>query len=132
MILLIGYIWFNFWAILSGIKEGILYSKKGADAFKWDEHELYATERVVVFLLVPLGMNLSIAEVAVLGIACFCAFSFWHNGSYYETRNRIDVPSYSFYSSSKDSTAKLELSFKYRLFGKIFSLALITTYLILK
>ena len=98
-----------FYACISGIKDGILWSKKGADAFTWNEHIVLVAERACIgsiVLLLPFLTKPSLLDVsAVLVTFCMC-FSFLHNGCYYTTRRYIDVDYYHWFSESKSSSAR--------------------------
>ena len=97
------------YACISGIKDGILWSKKGADSFTWDEHIVLVAERACIgsiVLVIPLLIEPSFEKVsAVLFSFCMC-FSFLHNGCYYTTRRYIDVDYYHWFSESKSSSAR--------------------------
>ena len=96
------------YACLSGWKDAILWSKKGVNAFPWNEHIVFVAERAavgtLVFVDVPIAQKLTV-------VACWlAAFSFLHNGFYYETRKRIDVPHYHWFGDSATSTATLQMN----------------------
>ena len=97
------------YACISGVKDGILWSKKGSDAFAWNEHLVLVAERACIgsiVLLLPLLTKPSLLDVsAVLVTFCLC-FSFLHNGCYYTTRRYIDVDYYHWFSESKSSSAR--------------------------
>lgn len=97
---------------LSGWKDAILWSKKGAEAFPWNEHIVFVAERAavgtLVFVDVPIGQKL------IVVVCWIFAFSFLHNGFYYETRKRIDKPDYYWFSDSTTSTATLEMNATFR------------------
>lgn len=96
---------------ISGVKDGLLWSKKGADAFAWNEHIVLVAERISVGLL-PLSYmiikNYTYIDYAALLATWLLLFSFIHNGFYYETRRRIDQPDYDWFSDSSTSTAWFE------------------------
>lgn len=106
------------YACISGVKDGILWSKKGADAFAWNEHLVLVAERACIgsiVLLLPLLSKPSFLDVsAVLLSFCMC-FPFLHNGSYYTTRRYIDVDYYHWFSESKSSSAKFNLGIVFRI-----------------
>ena len=103
-----------FYACISGVKDGILWSKKGANAFEWNEHIVFISERACIgsiVLLLPLLSKPSFLDVsAVLLSFCMC-FPFLHNGSYYTTRRYIDVDYYHWFSESKSSSARFNFGY---------------------
>lgn len=107
-----------FYACISGVKDGILWSKKGADAFEWNEHIVFIAERACIgsiVLVLPFITNISLLDsVVVLASFCLC-FSFLHNGCYYTTRRYIDVDYYNWFSESKSSSARFNLGIVFRL-----------------
>lgn len=106
---------FILWAVGFGIMDAITYCKKGAEAFTWNEHIILNTVRVLTLSMIILVYYSPKINIWWASAACLLAFSFWHNGFYYETRKRIDVPGYNFFSESTTSTAIIEVSFYSRL-----------------
>lgn len=51
---------FQLFAVLAGWLEAVLYDKKGAEAFKWNEHVGMTLQRIAVVLLVPAAVLLMI------------------------------------------------------------------------
>jgi len=120
-----------FYACISGVKDGILWSKKGANAFEWNEHIVFISERAcigsIVFVL-PFINKLSLLDsCAVLASYCLC-FSFLHNGCYYTTRRYIDVDYYNWFSESKSSSARFNFGIVLRLVTFFVGLAVISIY----
>jgi len=112
MIKITFFLLFFIWSSLIGATDAILYSKTASDAFKWNEHIVFTFQRMSVALLVLTGFFLEdLTQLIGVFISCVFCFSWFHNGVYYETRRRIDVPSYNFFSSSSTSTSVIELSF---------------------
>lgn len=114
---------FCFYFVLSGIKDAMLWSKKGAEAFTWNEHIVFVLERATIVLLsivsvlaVELTANFLVKYILVL-VASLLAFAFWHNGTLYEARNRIDwaYPNGFWSNPSHSSTAKLNFTLTTRL-----------------
>lgn len=118
---------FNIYAALSGFKDGVLYSKKGSEAFKWNEHLLFVAERGAVVMAIIGGIYLK-PDIWFLIPAVVLSFPFWHDGFYYLGRHYIDVKEYRFNSDSKTSTADLEFSFLWRCILNIVSIVLILIY----
>ena len=102
------------YACISGWKDAILWSRKGSDAYDWNEHYIFIAERACVgsiVLLLPLLTKPSLLDVsAVLVTFCLC-FSFLHNGCYYTTRRYIDVDYYHWFSESKSSSARFNFGY---------------------
>lgn len=120
---ILTFLFFQMYAAISGYKDGILYSRQGSDALPWDEHILYTWERIAVggiftsaFLSGPylyfLNPNPFFVLVPII-LMCFAAlatFSFWHNGFYNISRQKIDMPSASFWSNSQRWGVKFHFS----------------------
>lgn len=96
------------YACISGWKDAILWSRKGADAYDWNEHYILIAERACIgsiVLTIPLLKDFNYVDSSVvIGVFIAC-FSFLHNGFYYWQRNKIDVNEYHWFSNSKTSTA---------------------------
>lgn len=116
-------IWFfllsGIWALFSGIIEGILYSERGADAFKGNEHHYFDVQRMSIGCLIVVSFflhrYLNDKEFMMLLISSLLSWNFFHDAGYYQTRYFIDTPAYKWYSDSTTSSAKLNFSFKTRL-----------------
>lgn len=107
------------WSSL-GVTQGILWSKTGNDAFKWNEHLVFATTMFLILLLVQRASVLP--SYFVWPTLCIMAswYPFFYNGSYYLTRKLIDktgrtYPKGWISEPSKDSTACINLSWVQRL-----------------
>ena len=103
------------YSCMAGSVEAILYSKKAGEAFTWNEHVLFVGKMVVIGIM--LLWPYPVLYYDVVASVCFwiLAHPFFHDGFYYETRNRIDVPEYHFwYDFSKTSTARFEIRFIWR------------------
>ncbi len=102
------------YACASGVKDAILWSKRGADAFNWNEHLVFVAERAVIgsiVFVIPLLISPSFIKISVV-LACFSlCFPFLHNGSYYTTRRYIDVDYYHWFSESKSSSARFNFGY---------------------
>ncbi len=129
-ILIIVYFLLNILACTLGFKEGILYSRKGAEAFRWDEHLVFMIERTLMGILLVLFCFLNLEEALVLVVLWAFSFSYWHNGFYYVSREMIDVPKYHFHGDSDSSTAVLELTLWKRATLKITSVIGLIIYII--
>jgi hypothetical protein len=118
------YILLNLYAATSGVKDAILWSKTGAEAFKWNEHIIFVIERILICICLFLVLALQLYQLFIVVLAFFFSFSFWHNGFYYMARNRIEKSVYpmGFWSESYTSTSVLEFSTVQRSLLKIASL----------
>ncbi len=105
-------IYLNLLSISMGAIEAILYSKKAAGAFKWNEHALFVINRALIAVCLILSPYAS-DRVQVMTAAIFM-FPLIHDGFYYVTRHLIDVPEYRFNSNSTSSTARFEIKFTWR------------------
>lgn len=96
------------YACISGWKDAILWSRKGSDAYDWNEHYIFGIERACIgsiVLIIPLLKDFTFVDSsAIIGVFVAC-FSFLHNGFYYWQRNKIDVNEYHWFSNSKTSSA---------------------------
>lgn len=103
---------FECYASISGYKDGILYSKQGAEALPWDEHKLYTAERIVVGAIFTLSVLIGklvywvsvthfILWLVFMAIGIFLSFSFFHNGFYNIARKHIDKPEMKFMSTTR-------------------------------
>lgn len=107
-----------YWAF-SGFANSLYYSKEGADAFTWDEHAFLMVMRGWFLLYGPLldYTNSEWYHHLILVICSILVFPFWHNGSYYWGRNKINPAVYpkGFWDEpSKTSTSKINFSLKQR------------------
>ena len=96
------------YACISGWKDAVLWSKKGSDAYDWNEHWIFGIERACIgsiALTVPFMADFTLADSGVIILVFLLCFSFLHNGVYYWQRNKIDVKEYYWFSNSKTSTA---------------------------
>lgn len=96
------------YACISGWKDAILWSRKGSDAYDWNEHYIFIAERACIgsiVLTIPFFQNFTFVDCMwIIGVFILC-FSFLHNGFYYWQRNKIDVNEYHWFSNSKTSKA---------------------------
>jgi Ni/Fe-hydrogenase subunit HybB-like protein len=95
-----------------------------------DEHVTFATQRVIVLLLLTIVSGYIFNQVAAVLFfaACTASFSFFHNGMYYTRRNQITPGLYNkrWADSSDTTTAMISPSFEERLVGFIVGLGLLT------
>lgn len=133
-------IWLVFLAypFFSGWKDAVLWSKKGTDAYDWDEHIIFVGERLsygatVVFCFYS-GMfeMISVGEFWLIVVCFILSFPFVHNGMYYESRKNIDNSYLGFYDDSRTSTAPLNISFPIRTGLIILSFLILIAYEIIQ
>ena len=98
------------YAALEGAKEAILYSRKGADAFDFNEHIVYVQQRAL-FVIAPFcALDLTLRDLGVWFMFFALCFSFIHNGAYYRIRKAIDgTYEKGWWDDSKTSTARIEI-----------------------
>lgn len=111
------YLLFVIYSSIAGSVEAILYGKKGAETFKWNEHVLFISNAGVVLaglLIAQYIPELNIVEKVLSLAICICSYPFFHDGFYYETAKRINRPDYKFSSNSKTSTAHIEIPWFFR------------------
>lgn len=107
------YLLFCIYAIVEGVIEAILYGKKGAETFSWNEHIVYVFARIMVLFSILFASrltHLSNLDCLIYASVCMLSFPFFHDGSYYETARKINRPEYRFWSNSQTSTAKIEIT----------------------
>lgn len=128
------YILMIIYPLASGFKDGVLWSLKGTDAFKGDEHKIFTAERIcitLVRLLMVCGWYFDFIQPIDCIIAEVCysmSFPFFQVGSYFESRKKIDRAYRGFWDDSTTSTAKLNFSFKTRTILLIISLLILIIY----
>ena len=114
-----------------GAVEAILWSKKAADAFKWNEHVLLGVQRLMVIGAIILASTMSLKEVLyAIGIS-LPMWWFFHDGAIYLTRNLIDKNVYvkRWFDVSTTSTAKLPTAGKWFRIGTfLFGVVLLGLY----
>ncbi len=108
---------YTFYSILAGYNDAVLYGRKGAASFSWNEHALFVIERVILVCL-PLATSLthpSLWRQACDALVFALLYSLLHNTSYYHARNQIDGSQHNpFTYQSPTSSAKHEYGPKVR------------------
>jgi hypothetical protein len=125
-IVFIVLIWVAY-SCLTGIKDGYLYhyANTSTAQSKKDLHPLFTAERAVVgsgltynyFIYEHPTTMIGIASgILLFGISLMLIFSFFHNGCYLTTRNRLQPDLYpkKFFDDSNTSMSKMEFSYKVR------------------
>jgi hypothetical protein len=117
------------YAYIEGIREALYYHEatKTNDTIKRNLHSLFFSQRLIVVCFCVL-LNANYFLIA----SCVLMFSFFHDGSYYAERNRLNPAIYpkKFFDHSTTSTAFFEFSFTWRLILFIIGILLFITTLI--
>lgn len=128
------------YALVDGLNNAVLYSRKGASAFKWNEHFIFLAQRGSPYLAACFaafyGFKMeSFSSLCILIggelISSALAFSYFHNGIYAEARDRIagDLNDFKYnwrYSSPTD-TSKINFTYRERLWMFVASLVLMAS-----
>lgn len=109
-----------------GIKEAVLWSRKGVNAFEWNEHAIFNVERILLFICLFLAVGTSYYLLAVLAIASLFTYSFVHNLYYYYFRSVIDGKPFDPFYTSTTSTSRFTLNITVR--SILFVIGLIILY----
>lgn len=111
MILLISHLVWIAYSLIEGCRESYFWHFKATsrEDLKVELHPLFSLQRGLVagliFLLLPYGYLVNLLHVVCMSLI----FSFFHNGSYYTGRNKINPQIYplKWRDESTTSTAKL-------------------------
>jgi hypothetical protein len=119
MVVLITNILWILYSILEGFREGFYWHFKNISKStnNFEIHPIFASQRGIILILIGSMLAFSIGWFAILNtVGMVLIFSFFHNGSYYSTRNRIDSNVYplKWKSQSISSTAKMTKIMTYR------------------
>ncbi len=111
-----------FWignAFIEGVIQGYLYHYRNTSSAPKNEnlHLAYGTIRLMILSLMIYGLKESAWMELCFAVGLVLIFSFFHNGSYYRTRNILDSAVYPkrWWDSSSTSKAFLEFAVKTRL-----------------
>lgn len=118
IVLIINILWIVYSA-LEGFREGFYWHFKGISKSKndFEIHPIFASQRGIILILIGLMLSFTIGWFSILNtFGMALVFSFFHNGCYYSTRNRIDSNIYplKWRSQSTTSTAKMTKIMTYR------------------
>ena len=97
MIVLITNILWILYSMLEGFREGFYWYFKGISKSKndFEIHPVFASQRGIILILIGVMLSFTIGWFSILNtVGMALVFSFFHNGSYYVTRNRIDSKVY--------------------------------------
>jgi hypothetical protein len=119
-----------------GFKEGILYSRKGADAFHWNEHLVFWVERIFAYLLWVAGFITGMLAVTgrlwlvlTMGVSALLCFPFFHDELYNLCRFLINNKKWVYGYQSPTTSALIDLPKLPRLLCLIAGLLLLSIYL---
>lgn len=119
MILIITNIIWILYSLVEGLREGFYWHFKSNSKreFKFEIHPIFAFQRSLVLLTIALILAHTIGFYSLICVAALMlVFSFFHNGSYYYTRNKLDNNVYQlrWKDQSTTSTAKMTKIMTYR------------------
>lgn len=111
MILLTNILWLAY-SILEGFREGFYwhYKNTSKSTENLEIHPFFASQRGIILILICVILFFNIGWWSILNtIGMALIFSFFHNGSYYHTRNKLDNKIYTlkWMDQSTTSTAKM-------------------------
>jgi hypothetical protein len=113
------YLFLALFFIASGIEQGILWSRKGVDAFPWNEHRPIVVERIVLFILIVIGLYADTIEGLWILLSFIPSFWFWRDTAYYWTRHKIDDRVYPDWFTARSTTSSSvtikAMSFEWRI-----------------
>ena len=121
MILLLTNILWLAYSILEGFREGFYwhYKNTSRSTENLEIHPFFASQRGIILILICVILFFNIGWWSILNtLGMALIFSFFHNGSYYHTRNKLDNKIYTlkWMDQSTTSTAKMTkiMTFKNR------------------
>ena len=111
MILITNLLWILY-STLEGFREGFYWHYKNTSRteYKFEIHPYFTSQRAIILILIGVILYININWWSVLNIiGMSLIFSFFHNGSYYYTRNKLDHKLYplKWMDQSTTSTAKM-------------------------
>jgi hypothetical protein len=112
---------------MEGKREAYYYhsASKTGDSDKYNLHAIFQLQRaLVLFLSVIICGNIFLS--AGIGFAMICSFSYFHNGSYYCTRNNLnkDIYKLRWKDDSTTSHSAFEIQYGERLITCITGMAI--------
>ena len=108
------------YSILEGFREGFFWHFKSNSRrdCKFEIHPIFAAQRGIVLSIIGMYLycNIGLLYSIVSILSMMLIFSFFHNGTYYYTRNKLDDKIYTkrWSDQSSTSTAKLTKIMTYR------------------
>ena len=120
-------------ACLDGFLQAHYYTLYPSEKKHPNLHWLYATQRGILLGCIGIWMYYSgnEFEFLILPVACCFTYSFFHNGFYYMTRNKLDKEVYQkgFWDNTDTSNAFLNISVGFRtamlIVGLVFTIGLL-------
>ncbi len=122
-----GLYWaFVIYTIYEGFIQGFLYhyknqmGRKATENENYNLHGVYVIQRLIVSVILCLCISLysSVCDAGLFLLTIALCYSFFHNGMYYLTRNRLQEGAVLYPKGWKDhsetSTAKFNLSWRLR------------------
>ena len=139
LILLLTNILWVIYSLTEGVREGFYwhYENKNKRVCEFNVNRIFNLQRLVVILLVGVFLNQVIGTYSlsfILGM--ILTFPFFHNGTYYHTRNKLDsniyckgwtdesktYPSFSTLTKYKERTIALSIGILFQIFTYLFLL----------
>lgn len=115
IIIFLSWIWYS---IMEGRREGYYYHSAvvSGDSSKFNLHSIFQLQRTIVFFICVLSFANIFISIAI-GLSMISCFSFFHNGMYYTTRNKLNKEIYKlkWKDDSSSSTAVFEIQYGERL-----------------
>lgn len=117
LIIILSVLWIVF-ASIDGFVQAHYYDLFPSEKKHRNLHPYFVIQRLIVLGLMAYEMqfNFSVWETIIFTFALIFIFSFFHNGFYYLTRNKLNPAIYKkkFFDDSDTSKAVFELGFGYR------------------
>jgi hypothetical protein len=118
MIAILNIIWVIY-SMLEGFREGFYWNYRANSIIEddFEIHPIFSAQRGIVLILIGLLLFKLISWISIVNvIGMMLIFSFFHNGTYYCTRNRLDNNIYKlrWKDQSTTSTAKMTKIMTYR------------------
>jgi hypothetical protein len=119
MALVIANLLWIIYSVIDGMKDGFYWHFKSNSRrdSNFEIHPIFALQRGLVLLIIGLLLSYSIGLYSIICIlSMMLIFSFFHNGTYYYTRNKLDNKIYPlrWKDESTTSTAKLTKIMTYK------------------
>ncbi len=118
MLIIVNLVWVIY-SMLEGLREGFFWHFKANTKkdCQFELHPIFALQRGIVLSLIGLLLFNSIGFYSIPSVlSMMLIFSFFHNGTYYVTRNKLDNSIYKlgWADQSTTSTAKMTKIMNYR------------------
>lgn len=118
MLIIVNLVWVIY-SMLEGLREGFFWHFKANTKkdCQFELHPIFALQRGIVLSIIGLLLFNSIGFYSIPSVlSMMLIFSFFHNGTYYVTRNKLDNSIYKlgWADQSTTSTAKMTKIMNYR------------------